>query len=168
MPYFLSPFFIIQLSYLYLVMENTVILILVASNTSLHLKNFSNSFMAVLASPSLLEISWLQSPFQLMNEPRNRKSFNSFNFLLVSSKFVQFLSSHYFYLLDGQQFLLHQIKPSLFSASNEVSSTHLKLLIFFQQIFILPFKSNLAIFVICSAYRHNRQGDKIHVCLPTL
>lgn len=57
----------------YMVIGNMIlwmIMALVSRYTSLHLVIFSSSFIAILQSPSLLFISWLQSTFGLMTEPR--------------------------------------------------------------------------------------------------
>ena len=70
---FLSAFFTVQLLHLYIGIENTrvwMILALVWNNTSLLSMIFPNSFIAALPSFSLLLISWLQSAFEAVTEPR--------------------------------------------------------------------------------------------------
>ena len=71
--FLLSVFFTAQISHLYVIigsMRVWIILALVSKDTSLHLMAFPNSFIAALVSLCLLLISWLQSPFKLMTEPR--------------------------------------------------------------------------------------------------
>ena len=68
--FFLSAFFPVQPSHLCIVIGNTRMWILLALVSSLHLMIFPSSFSAAPPSFCLLLISWLQSPFKLMTEPR--------------------------------------------------------------------------------------------------
>lgn len=122
--------------------------------THLLLVIFSNSFIAVPLSISLLLISWLHPLLELL-WTKISKVFNYFNISIVYVKVVHFFCSHDFYLPDIQM-------QSCFSTFffTFVKSAYLKLL--FPQILVPLLLSLVHLFMICSMYRLNKEGDKMH------
>ena len=125
-------------------------------------------------------ISWLQSRFAVILQPKKIKSLtvsivsssichegtghHDLHFWMLSFKSAFSLSSFYF--------IKRLFSSSLLSAIRVVSSTYLRLLIFLPEILIPAcVLSNLAFHMIYSAYKLNKQSDNIqpwHTPFPTL
>ena len=127
-----------------------------------------------------LLISWLQSQFAVILQPKKIKSLtvsivsssichegtgrHDLHFWMLSFKSAFSLSSFYF--------IKRLFSSSLLSAIRVVSSTYLRLLIFLPEILIPAcVLSSLAFHMIFSAYKLNKQGDNIqpwHTPFPIL
>ena len=163
-----SAFFIVQLSHPYMTTGNTIALTrwtFVGKVMSLLFNVLSRFFIAFLWMSKCLLISWLQSPFGVILEPKKIKS--------VTVSTVSPSICHEVIGLDAMIFVFWMLsfKPAfslssfsflkrLFSFSS--LSAYLRLLIFLPAILIPACVSSSSAFhTMYSAYKLNKQGDDI-------
>ena len=133
----------------------------------------SRFVVAFLPRGNCLLISWLQSPFAVILEPKKRKSVptSTFPFYLPWSNGarchgLRFLILSFKLVLSLSSFTLKRLfSSSSLSAIRVVSSVYLRLLMFLPPILIPAWNSScLAFLMMCSAYRLNKQGDSRQLC----
>ena len=121
-------------------------------------------------------ILWLQSPSTVILEPKKIKGhcFHCFSICLPWSdgtgchdlSFFWMLSFKPAFSLSSFTLIKRLFSYSSLSAVRVVSSTYLRLLIFLLAILILACDfSNSAFFKMYSAYKLNKQGDNIQLCV---
>ena len=174
-------FFMVQLSHPYMTTGKNIALVIwnfVGKMMSLLLNMLSRFVIAFLPGHKRLLISWLQSPFIVILEPKKIKSVTVstvapsichevmgpdtmiFIFLILSSKPAFSLSSF--------TFIKRLFSSSSLSAISMVSSAYLSLLIFLPAVLIPACASSSLVFrMMYSAYKLNKQGDNIQPwCTP--
>ena len=125
---------------------------------------FSRFVIAFLSKIKHLSISWLQSPFTVILEPKNMKcaSFHFFPINLALSdgpgchnlSFFWMLSFKLFFSLSSVTLIRMLFSSSSISAIREVLSAYLKLLVFLPVILIpVCDSSSLAFHMVSSAYK---------------
>jgi len=174
-----SAFFTVQLSHPYMTTGKTIALTrrtFVGKVMSLLFNMLSRLVITFLPRSKCLLISWLQSPFAVILEPRKIKSATVspsichdvmgpdamiLVFWMLSFKPTFSLSSFTFSKRLFSSSVQFSSVQSL-SAIRVVSSAYLKLLIFLPAILIPACaSSNLAFLMMFSAYKLNKQGDNI-------
>ena len=168
-------FFIVQLSHPYMTTGKTIALTrwtFVSKVMSLLFNTLSRFDIAFLPVSKCLLISWLQSPFEVILEPKKIKFVIIF---IVSPSichevmgpdamiFVYWmLNFEPAFSLSSFTFIKRFFSSSSLSAIRVVSSVCLKLLIFLLAILIPACaSSSLAFHMMYSAYKQNKQGDSI-------
>uniref|UniRef100_A0A670JMB4 Uncharacterized protein n=1 Tax=Podarcis muralis TaxID=64176 RepID=A0A670JMB4_PODMU len=173
-----SAFFMVQLSLPYITTGKTMALTIrtfVGKVTSLLLKMLSRPVIALLPRSRRLLISWLLSPSVVIMEPKKVKSLTASSSSPsicqevmgpVAMIFVfLMLSFRPYFALSSFTLIKRFFNSSSLSAIKVVSSAYLRLLIFLPTILIPAWDSSSPAFrMMYSAYKLNKQGDKIQPC----
>jgi len=139
---------------------------------SLLFNMLSRLVMAFLLRSTCLLISWLQSPSAVILEPKENKichCFHCFPIYLLWKDGTRFHDLHFWMLsfkpafsVSSFTFIQRLFSSSWLLARRVVSSAYLRLLIFLLAILIPACaSSSLAFCDICSAYKLNKQNDKL-------
>ena len=141
---------------------------------SLLFNTLSRFVIAFLPRSKCLLISWLQSPFTVILEPKKRKSVTTSTFspsicheIMGPDAILVSLIFSFKPALSLSSFIpiKRLFSSSSLSAIRVVSSTYLRLLVFLLPNFIpVCNSSSLAFLMICLVYRFNKQGDSRQPC----
>ena len=170
-----SAFFMVQLSHPYITTGKTIVLMIqtfVGKVMSLLFNMLSRLVITFLPKSKHLLISWLQSPFAVILEPKKIKSVTV---SIVSPSICHEMMSldaiiPVFWMLNFKPtfslsyctFINRLFSSSLLCAIRVVSSAYLRLLIFLPAIFIIAgASSSLTFHVMYSAYKLNKPGGNI-------
>ena len=176
--FFDIAFFMVQLSQLYVTTGKTIVLTtwaFVGRIMSLLFNILSIFVIVFLPRSNCPLISWLQSLYAVILEPKKRKSVTTiFPFYLPCSNGtrchdLRFFFFKYFVLSWLFPLFLHPhqeaLSSSSFSAIRVISSTNMRLLMFLPPILIPACNSSsLAFLMMHSAYKLNKQGDSRQPC----
>ena len=168
-----SAFFTVQLSQPHVATGKTIALTIqsfAGRIMSLLFNPLSRFVIAFLPRNNCLLISWLQSPSAVILELKKRKSVTTsiVSLSLYHAAWGQMPWSCFFLLfslklalsLSSFTFIKRLFSSSLLSVIRMVSSAYLRLLIFLLPILIPAYNSSsLALLMMCSVYRLNKQGD---------
>ena len=131
----------------------------------------SRLVIAFLPRSKCLFISWLLTPFAVILEPKKINSvtvfivypFISHEMMGPDAMILVFWMLNFKPIFSLSSFtFIKRLFSSSVSAIRVVSSAYLRLLIFLLEILIPTCaSSNLAFYMICSAYKLNKQGDNI-------
>ena len=169
-----SAFFTVQLSHPHMTTGKTIALnrwTFVGKVMSLLFNMLSRLAIAFLPRSKRLLISWLQSPSAVISEPPKIKSVTV---SIVSPSICHEVMGpdamiFVFWMLSFKptfslsfSFIKRLFTSSLLSAIRMVASAYLRLLIFLLAVLIPACaSSSLAFYMMCSAYKLNKQGDNI-------
>ena len=170
-----SAFFMVQLSHPYMTIGKTISLSTLSKKWVSLLFNTLFRFVIFFLLRSKCLLSWLQSPFVVIFEPKKRKSVTASTFSLSICHKVMGLNAVIlvFWMLSFKQFFHSSLSPSSrgslvplhFSAIRVLLFAYLRLLVFLPEILIPACdSSSLAFQMMYLPYKLNKQGDNIQPC----